>query len=212
MVSSIALNIPAAGLGSRPASIVSTSTLDEGGFNEPSPEIKAKLKPHEDNIFNFGPKIPNQQRSIDSDVLYHATAPTDSIPSEIEQTKVAVKSESASDIVNSESSVTGDSGRCTMNESEPFLVLRSHINEHEGTARTESPKSEASLLDLQDVEYADASDEEAVPVNVSKVSEAEAMTQAEAENLLSSRYHNSSASLSQMALVAFSLLIVYNRF
>lgn len=30
------------GLGSRPPSIVST---DEGGFNEPSPEIKAKLKP-----------------------------------------------------------------------------------------------------------------------------------------------------------------------
>ncbi|XP_071057520.1 uncharacterized protein [Onthophagus taurus] len=44
-VSSISLNIPAAGLGSRPPSIVSTSTLDEGGFNEPTPEIKAKLKP-----------------------------------------------------------------------------------------------------------------------------------------------------------------------
>lgn len=46
-VSSICLNIPAAGLGSRPASIISTSTSDEGGFNEPYPEIKAKLKPHE---------------------------------------------------------------------------------------------------------------------------------------------------------------------
>lgn len=41
-VSSICLNIPAVGLGSRPPSIIST---DEGGFNEPSPEIKAKLKP-----------------------------------------------------------------------------------------------------------------------------------------------------------------------
>lgn len=41
-MSSICLNIPAVGLGSRPPSIVST---DEGGFNEPSPEIKAKLKP-----------------------------------------------------------------------------------------------------------------------------------------------------------------------
>lgn len=48
-VSSICLNIPAAGLGSRPASIVSTSTSDEGGFNEPYPEIKAKLKPHENS-------------------------------------------------------------------------------------------------------------------------------------------------------------------
>lgn len=34
-------------MGNRPPSIVSTtSTLDEGGFNEPYPEIKAKLKPH----------------------------------------------------------------------------------------------------------------------------------------------------------------------
>lgn len=44
--SSISVQLPAAGLGSRPTSIISTSTsLDEGGFNEPSPEIKAKLKP-----------------------------------------------------------------------------------------------------------------------------------------------------------------------
>lgn len=43
-VSSICFNMPAVGLGARPPSIISTST-DEGGFNEPSPEIKAKLKP-----------------------------------------------------------------------------------------------------------------------------------------------------------------------
>lgn len=42
--SSISLNLPAAGLGNRPPSVVS-SVADEGGFNEPSPEIKAKLKP-----------------------------------------------------------------------------------------------------------------------------------------------------------------------
>lgn len=48
-MSSISFNIPAAGLGSRPVSIISTSTLDEGGFNEPYPEIKAKLKPQVDD-------------------------------------------------------------------------------------------------------------------------------------------------------------------
>lgn len=38
--------MPAAGLGSRPPSIISsTNSNDEGGFNEPSPEIKAKLRP-----------------------------------------------------------------------------------------------------------------------------------------------------------------------
>lgn len=40
-VSSICLNIPAAGLGSRPASTISSVSTDEGGFNEPLPEIKA---------------------------------------------------------------------------------------------------------------------------------------------------------------------------
>ncbi|XP_058053275.1 uncharacterized protein LOC131205264 [Anopheles bellator] len=45
-VSSICFEVPAAGLGNRPPSIISNSTTtDEGGFNEPSPEIKAKLKP-----------------------------------------------------------------------------------------------------------------------------------------------------------------------
>ncbi|XP_058828716.1 uncharacterized protein LOC131688459 isoform X3 [Topomyia yanbarensis] len=45
-VSSICFQVPAAGLGARPPSIISSSTTtDEGGFNEPSPEIKAKLKP-----------------------------------------------------------------------------------------------------------------------------------------------------------------------
>lgn len=43
---SICFKVPAAGLGSRPPSIISsTNTTDEGGFNEPSPEIQAKLKP-----------------------------------------------------------------------------------------------------------------------------------------------------------------------
>ncbi|XP_044737225.1 uncharacterized protein LOC123299078 isoform X4 [Chrysoperla carnea] len=92
MVSSIALNIPAVGLGTRPASIISTnSTLDEGGFNEPSPEVKAKLKPHADDSDEtlIGTMSPSQssfedsnsktliasdsltqQRSVDSDIIY----------------------------------------------------------------------------------------------------------------------------------------------
>lgn len=48
-MSSIAFNVPAAGLGPRPPSIISTTSTDEGGFNEPSPEIKAKLKP----VYNY---------------------------------------------------------------------------------------------------------------------------------------------------------------
>ncbi|EDS29717.1 conserved hypothetical protein [Culex quinquefasciatus] len=45
-VSSICFQVPAAGLGARPPSIVSSSTTtDEGGFNEPSPRVVANLKP-----------------------------------------------------------------------------------------------------------------------------------------------------------------------
>ena len=40
-VSSICINLPAAGLGQRPPSVHSSMTTDEGGFNEPSPKIKA---------------------------------------------------------------------------------------------------------------------------------------------------------------------------
>lgn len=44
-VTSICLNIPAAGLGSRPPSVISSVSTDEGGFNEPLPEIKAITSP-----------------------------------------------------------------------------------------------------------------------------------------------------------------------
>lgn len=50
--------MPAVGLGVRPPSIISTST-DEGGFNEPSPEVKAKLKPA--YTFELDPSVVVQQ-------------------------------------------------------------------------------------------------------------------------------------------------------
>lgn len=52
-VSSVSINLPAAGLGSRPASIVSSSTVDEGGFNEPLPKVEARLKPHEESLYDL---------------------------------------------------------------------------------------------------------------------------------------------------------------
>ncbi|XP_055608890.1 neurabin-1 isoform X2 [Uranotaenia lowii] len=56
--SSICFQMPAAGLGARPPSIISSSTTtDEGGFNEPSPEIKAKLKPAYD-FDSVAPALP----------------------------------------------------------------------------------------------------------------------------------------------------------
>lgn len=260
MVSSIALNIPAAGLGSRPASIISTSTLDEGGFNEPSPEIKAKLRPHEEGLFNFSTQDTGmvQQKSIDSDVMYHTSSViTNSVLAELEsqesqesyckeksreflrnekkyenenksileplyihtssnknivhdQSYVSSKvkeseqlllSKYDKNISDSDSSVHKLSENKTLAnnssessnkivESEPFLVSRTALTSEpvlNSSHHTESPKSEASILDLQDVEYADASDdEERVDVEKSNI-EAEAMTQAEAENLLSSR-------------------------
>lgn len=72
-VSSICLNLPAAGLGSRPASIISSVSTDEGGFNEPSPEIKAKLKP----AYDFEPKY------IASSIEQHHKPPEEEVDKSI---------------------------------------------------------------------------------------------------------------------------------
>lgn len=75
-VSSISINIPAAGLGVRPTSMVSTSTLDEGGFNEPYPEIKARLKPHDssdspvESVVQEEPLTPRKLDEKEIEALY----------------------------------------------------------------------------------------------------------------------------------------------
>lgn len=259
MVSSINLNIPAAGLGSRPVSMISTSTLDEGGFNEPSPEIKAKLRPHEESIYQF--PVPEntgvvQQKSIDSDVMYHIQNANNVITNSVLAELESQESQDSQDSQNSQELVMGskdsskdflqherdfendsrqklqpsvmeplfinttnkDDSKSANNkinqeseqlllskydtavhhisdnkkESEPFIVSRTvlssdNLNNTILHNNVESPSLEASILDLQDVEYADASDEETKKDLTKSIAEAEAMTPAEAENLLSSR-------------------------
>ncbi|XP_067642993.1 serine-rich adhesin for platelets isoform X3 [Eurosta solidaginis] len=76
--SSITVQLPAAGLGSRPSSIISTSTsLDEGGFNEPSPEIKAKLKPVYDFETANGRSISGGGVGAEVDECDHSQLTTD---------------------------------------------------------------------------------------------------------------------------------------
>lgn len=215
-------------MGSRPPSIVSTSTLDEGGFNEPYPEIKAKLKPHEDTICassessssssssnsamdeNVVSKlitvesverkplepiyaVPHKlaslvqqksntstdsaasqvtvipQKSVDSDIMYNTTnVITNSVLAELESQESFEKSDVPSQTV-----------------SEPFLMIRESLkNSDSRTVSGDGLKAEANILDLNDVEYADASDNEQ---GSKKVAEADAMTPAEAENLLSAK-------------------------
>ncbi|KAI4469914.1 hypothetical protein MML48_1g11233 [Holotrichia oblita] len=289
-ISSISLNIPAAGLGSRPPSVVSTSTLDEGGFNEPYPEIKAKLKPHEDGDYN-SPTTQNQedenehqpypvehQRVVSPDLL--KTYETDSSSSCMKMTSSYSKLHSVDSNVSSPSgnitpSLMMDaspksldltspdpkaiealyavphklnnltkqrSNTSTDSEVSQVTIIPQHSidsdiiynnqtivitnsvlaelesrdsvekscseflrNERivEGSCRpdlisstieyTKKPmlspeiKSEANILDLNDVDYADASDEDQDNELQQEQSEADAMTPAEAENLLSSK-------------------------
>ncbi|KRT84864.1 hypothetical protein AMK59_1002, partial [Oryctes borbonicus] len=295
-ISSISLNIPAAGLGSRPPSIVSTSTLDEGGFNEPYPEIKAKLKPHEDAentssptteeqeeeqpeqqpfaeqqqqpqrvvspdllktyetdsnsscvrmtpshsklhsldsthsspsgnlpppslMMDSSPKsldltcsdpksidtlyaVPHKlnnltkqrsntstdsevsqvtiipQHSVDSDIMYNnqANVITNSVLAELESRDSAEKS--CSEFLRNERILEGN---C-----KPDLIS-SAIEYTKKPMLSPEIKSEANILDLNDVDYADASDEDQEDNDLKRdQSEADAMTPAEAENLLSS--------------------------
>lgn len=70
-MSSICIQLPAAGLGQRPPSVHSSIT-DEGGFNEPSPEIKA-LSPvydFENDIMPPVPPIPSSHPDVISGVTY----------------------------------------------------------------------------------------------------------------------------------------------
>lgn len=260
-VSSISLNIPAAGLGSRPPSIVSTSTLDEGGFNEPCPEVKAKLKPHDGSAPDLPlpdspkdtpqpqpdlvqkcecpakepeervvqktveaiyavPHKPNSllqqrsttstesaasqvtvipQKSVDSDIMYNnpPSVITNSVLAELESQESFEKNclqeeERLSDKTNGSVTDLTDSAidlRQNHEKSEPFIMMRESLQGSDKvTVAAEMQKSEANILDLNDVEFADASDSEQDNNRVrSKVPEADAMTPAEAENLLSSR-------------------------
>lgn len=52
-MSSICINLPAAGLGQRPPSIHSSVTTDEGGFNEPSPKIQALSPTYDFDMTNL---------------------------------------------------------------------------------------------------------------------------------------------------------------
>ena len=70
-VSSLCIQLPAAGLGQRPPSIHSSIT-DEGGFNEPSPEIKA-LSPVYDFENDIMPPIPPIPNSHHPDVISGVT-------------------------------------------------------------------------------------------------------------------------------------------
>ncbi|XP_065161310.1 uncharacterized protein Spn isoform X5 [Atheta coriaria] len=250
-VSSISVNIPAAGLGTRPPSIIS-STTDEGGFNEPYPEITARLKPPEDALYDYpitdedkvdlfiqdegdyatidAKDSPNTE-SIESplsqprtvEAIYavpnkpscllqqRSNASTDS---DSQATVVHHKSFDSDVMYNASKGGSPAAAVCDLDmqdEDDYGENLRSaefiqHERSVEASNRPDvvpcvSPKGspvknspeihcEANLLDLKDVEYADASeDEDEVDDRViikEDAPEVDAMTPAEAENLLSS--------------------------
>lgn len=305
-ISSISVNIPAAGLGSRPPSVVSTTVSDEGGFNEPSPKVEAKLKPHEESLYDFpinenksveytnSPEdvneykensffsessvtkltpeelealyaVPNKssqsgdkisppsvdsdaiqyavphkpqnmkqhsvssnedefsqyavpykslsqqksvtstdsdasqvtvipQKSIDSDIMYHnnSNVITNSVLAELESQDSYEKN--CHSYIQKEEPLERnrlsheDSEIHETRKSEPFIMTREALQSSNGSARpTDFQKSEANILDLNDVEYVDASDNDQDNICIKKVPEADAMTLDEAENLLSSK-------------------------
>lgn len=282
----------------RPASIISsTTTSDEGGFNEPSPRIEAKLKPHEESIYDFpvnedkpfeytdSPEDINEypecqslqhsptkltpaqiealyavphkkapqpcsvpdvaqyaaprkhialsneeddddddmvhyavpyrphslsqqksvtstdsdvsqvtvipQRSFDSDVMYHNQSKNlkQTVLSDFESQDSFEKSCQKEPDFNKLSSVNSSNSVVDGKKSEPFLMTLEILQTSNGGARSHDfQKSEANILDLNDVEYADASDSEQNSLGDKKVPEADAMTPDEAEHLLSNKY------------------------
>lgn len=101
-VSSICIQLPAAGLGQRPPSLHSSIT-DEGGFNEPSPEIKA-LSPvydFDNDIMPPVPPIPSSHPDVICSLTYVDLAHR-AQPEGIESDEVYDENESYRRLENSE--------------------------------------------------------------------------------------------------------------
>lgn len=106
------------------------------------------------------------QRSVDSDVMYHVQPEPGTHPNLSE--------------LDSQEFI--DTERQNSDRPEPFLISREVLPAEDKLAKSpENRRSEANILDSNDVEFADASDTE------EKTGDTEAMTPDEAENLLSSK-------------------------
>lgn len=153
--------------------------------------IQQRSTPSTDSATSQVTVIP--QKSVDSDIMYN-NAPsviTNSVLAELESQesyerhcKEAFCREKNVDEADSEVELRNDGDK-----SEPFLMTRESLqSSNKVTSPAVRQKSEANILDLNDVEYADASDSEQDNNRLgNKVPEADAMTPAEAENLLSSK-------------------------
>lgn len=111
-----------------------------------------------------------QQKSTDSDVMYNTTINNTTIVTSIDSHEEESCDKIAAHV-----------------KTEPFIIVREalHDDERGGTRTPELQKSEANILDLNDVEFADASDND--DSFGEKKPEPDAMTPAEAENLLSTQ-------------------------
>lgn len=106
------------------------------------------------------------QRSVDSDVMYHVQAREGTHPNLSE--------------LDSQEFIDTERQNSERERPEPFLISREVLPVEDKLAKSpENRRSEANILDSNDVEFADASDTEE--------KDTEAMTPDEAENLLSSK-------------------------
>lgn len=212
----------------RAASVLSSSTTasstDEGGFNEPSPEIKAKLKP----VYQFDiqspplppspparnvipPPLPPNDTNLESpvslnyvDVVSHTSNVVNGRTSSVVSDKTlyaSIKPEVPSPpemLLEAEVKLeaqlldiddTSSDTQVILTRESSFIPMKaefdpaddSSIGETDGYV-SEKPLPQLPCLDLQDMEYVDASEpEEEANVNV------DAMTADEAEKLLSSK-------------------------
>lgn len=205
---------------SRGISVVSSST-DEGGFNEPSPEIKSKLKP----VYQFDIQSPPLPPSPPARNIPPPLPPNDTdqeSPPDLNYVDVSVSESSSSIIINGRvlNGISESSAKVVYATIKPEipppteLLLENEMKDEakvldvdEQILRESSfipmkaefdPADDESVteldcyiekplpqlpLDLQDVQYADASE----PGEETSVSSIDAMTADEAEKLLSSK-------------------------
>lgn len=114
--------------------------------------------------------VPAQQ-SIDSDVIYHNQPPVvNSVLSELESQESFEK--------NCQTFLSKEREDSDIGRPEPFIISREILQTEKAARSPEIQRSEAIILDSNDLEFADEQ---------AKSAEADAMTPDEAENLLSSK-------------------------
>lgn len=141
-VSSLCINLPAAGLGQRPPSIHSSITTDEGGFNEPSPKIKALSPTYEFESHHQHPDVISSSNVTYVDLAHRIQ------PEGIESDQTYDENESYRKMVENDNEVIKEKiVYATIKPEIPMMPVKELLYEKENILDEDDNKSPTDITD-----------------------------------------------------------------